>query len=609
MNIKLKKIQVNNFRNFRDVDFGVGKKITAISGQNGVGKSNLISLIASGSGLSRKSDFGSNFQPEFYDFFNIDSDEPFPDYKIHLTYASDDGEEISKRLSFKDDTATGRGIRIIPRTSTQEPGKQRDYEKHIKEKYGVGGAARVPIPTIYLSISRLYPLGERKDSVTVKPIKKTAKLCQNEADAKFREWYNAVIPRSIKADAELSMIEKKESSRASLHMDMEHTPTLSQSVGQDNIGNIISALVDIYILSKQEEYNGAIICIDEVEVSLHPDTQLNLLSLFDKVSEELNIQIIVSTHSLTVLKELLRKQEKSPENYSVIYLKNPSAPMVTEQRSYELLKADLLGKTTFDRPRTKIYFEDAVGKHIFGLLVKSLCSQCEKIENGEFLRGECYEIEKPSINKKIMSFQNFCHIEGKLLEIVMSLGCDELIKISNADSYFDRVIILLDGDARRELPIKKPKVKDYLDKEVDTKGETDRAHKKTVCFLPNYFAPESFLYRIIRRLINDEINNAIFWRTLDQKEDTALYTPSKLRELFSKLPEDFNNDDLKKVFGEYHDDLKNPNSEIWNFVDNAGLLDYYYGSYDTIDELLNFFSDFEVAYNIAHSKTLANRFA
>ena len=196
------------------------------------------------------------------------------------------------------------------------------------------------------------------------------------------------------------MIEKKESARASLHMEMEHTPTLSQSVGQDNIGNIISALVDIYLLSKQEEYNGAIICIDEVEVSLHPDTQLNLLSLFDKVSEELNIQIVVSTHSLTVLKELLRKQKKNPEDYSVIYLKNPSAPMVTEQRSYELLKADLLGKTTFDRPKTKIYFEDTVGRHIFGLLVKALCHQCDNIESGEDLRGDCYAIEKPSVHKK-----------------------------------------------------------------------------------------------------------------------------------------------------------------------------------------------------------------
>ena len=109
--------------------------------------------------------------------------------------------------------------------------------------------------------------------------------------------------------------------------------------------------------------------------------------------------------------------------------------------------------------------------------------------------------------------------------------------------------------------------------------------------------------------MNDEMDHTVFWRTLDQKEDTALYTPSKLKGIFSGLPEEFNNEDLKKIFGEYHDDFKHPNSEIWNFVDNTGLLDYYYGSYNTINELIDFFADFEVAYKIARSKTLANRYA
>ena len=98
----------------------------------------------------------------------------------------------------------------------------------------------------------------------------------------------------------------------------------------------------------------------------------------------------------------------------------------------------------------------------------------------------------------------------------------------------------------------------------------------------------------------------LFFGGRDQKEDAALYTPSKLKGIFSGLPEEFNNEDLKKIFGEYHDDFKHPNSEIWNFVDNTGLLDYYYGSYNTINELIDFFADFEVAYKIARSKTLAN---
>ena len=118
MGLKLAKMEIEYFRSFHDVQFDVGRKITAISGQNGVGKSNIASLIASGSGLSKKGELGSNFQPEFSDFFNVESTENFTEYKLFLTY-KEDGREgtVLKRLSFKDDTATNRGIRIIPRTS------------------------------------------------------------------------------------------------------------------------------------------------------------------------------------------------------------------------------------------------------------------------------------------------------------------------------------------------------------------------------------------------------------------------------------------------------------------------------------------------------------
>lgn len=608
MEIKLKKIQVENFRNFKNVSFEIGKKITAISGQNGVGKSNLVSLIASGSGLSRKSDFGSNFQPEFYDFFNVDLDEPFPDYRIHLTYESADGEEISKRLSFKDDTATERGIRIIPRTAnTQDQGKQREREKYIKEKYGIGGAARVPIPTIYLSISRLYPLGERRETVTIKELKKTNRLYQNEADAKFREWYNSVIPGTIKSDASLSIVEKRTSSRSSLHMDMERTPTLSQSIGQDNIGNIISSLVDIYLLSKQTDYSGAILCIDEVEVSLHPDTQIHLLALLEKLADELNIQFVVSTHSLTILKELLKKQNRNPEDYAVVYLKNPSAPMVTKHNIYEMLKADLFGRTTFDIPKTKVYFEDEVGQHVFHLLVNSLRYQCSAHKTGTGLRGADGVENVEMLRAKLVEIEPLSGILPDLQEIVMQLGCEDLMKIATRDSsYFQRVMFMLDGDARYKEPAQKPRVKEYLDKKYDATGKTDRKHDVNICFLPDHFAPESYLYRIIYQLINNETDHSIFWRTLDDSEVTALYTATKVRNMFSGLQEEFNNDDLKNIFKPYKPGTEN--SEIWQFIDKSNLLDYYYSDYRKVGELIEFFADFEKAYDIAHAKTVANRF-
>ncbi len=610
MGLKLAKMEIEYFRSFHDVQFNVGRKITAISGQNGVGKSNIASLIASGSGLSKKGELGSNFQPEFSDFFNVESTENFTEYKLFLTY-KEDGKEgtVLKRLSFKDDTATNRGIRIIPRTSNRDMTGvgSKEAERMAKDTFGVGGAARVPIPTIYLSISRLYPLGERRETVTIKEIKKTNRLYQNEADAKFREWYNAVIPGSIKRDASLSIIEKKTSSRSSLHMDMERTPTLSQSVGQDNIGNIISALVDIYLLSKQEDYAGAILCIDEVEVSLHPDTQLHLLSLLDKLADELNIQFVVSTHSLTILKELLKKQSRKPEDYSVVYLKNPSAPMITKHNTYEILKADLLGRTTFDFPKTKIYFEDEVGQHVFHMLVSSLRYQCIALKSGNGLRAIDEVTNSDKLQAELERLERFSGILPDLQEIVMHLGCETLLTMSVQDQmYFQRVLFLLDGDARYKDPAQKPRIRDYLDKKYDSAGKNDRNHPVNICFLPEHFAPESYLYGIIYQLVNHENDHSIFWRTLDDSEETALYTATKIRNMFSGLPTEFDNDDLKTIFKPYQPDAEN--SEIWQFIDKSHMLDYYYSDYRNVGELIKFFAEFEKSYGIAHAKTVANRF-
>lgn len=615
--LKIQHVDIECFRNFQNIGFEIGNKITVISGQNGVGKSNLISLIASGSGVSRKAYFGSNFQPEFYDFFNIDPTEDYGEYKIFLRYGEKDNNSnnIIKRLSFKDDSKTNRGIRVIPRTSNKGLVNigLREAEALGRDKFGIGGAARVPIPTIYLSISRLYPLGERKETVNVKLLNKSDKLYQTEAHIKFREWYNAVIPGCIKENGALSVVEKKTSARASLHMEMINTPTLSQSIGQDNIGNIISALVDIYIFSKQEKYEGAIICIDEIEVSLHPDTQIRLLCLMDKLASELNIQFIVSTHSLTILKEMLRKQKRCYQDYSVVYLKNPSLPIVTAQKSYELLKADLLGHTTCDRPKPKMYFEDEIGKHLFEMLVDSLYYQYEIIHSGDVLRGNISPETLEKIRERLENIKRYTRVLTLVNPVVAHLGCEELIKLTETkDLYFDRIIFMLDGDARYKEPEHKPQARDYLGNRFynpRTLGRSDRQHSINVCFLPNYFAPESFLYRIIYRIVNDEAEHAIFWRTLDQNEETALYTANKVREWFANLPVNFNNDDLKNIFKDYSTHDINANGDIWRFLDTTHILNYFYCDSSTINELITFFEQFHKAFEIAYTKTMENRYA
>lgn len=601
---------INNFRNFRDASFDLGERITIISGQNGVGKSNILSLIASGSGVGTKSMLGSNFQPEFTDFFNIDTSETYDDYKLFLSYEDEKGEfAFAKRLSFKNDTKFNRGIRIIPRTTNMglDNCTIKKAANYVKNKYGVGADARVRIPTIYLSLSRLYPLGEQKAAVKITKINKNNTFYRAKADEKYKKWYNAVIPNSIVSDATLTVVEKDACSRASLHMDMLNTPTLSQSIGQDNLGNIISALVDVYLLSLQDDYSGALLCIDEIDVSLHPDTQIRLLNLFDKLSEELRIQFVVSTHSLSVLKECIYKEKKNSNYYKVVYIKNSMAPYISNIHSFEVLEADMMGSLQFDKPRVGVYFEDSVGMELFGILFKAfkhICSEVKEDIDIPYLRNSTYVDSYICINDKIRVLKKMQNFDTNIRQISTELGCEELIKVCQADSYFKRIIFILDGDARYKEPSQKPKISDYLEEKYDQKEFklNDRNHPQNMCFFPDYFAPESFLYRIIHKVVSDPITNYEFWKSMDRKESTALYTTDKIKNLFVSLPTNYNNDNLKNIFKEVS------LSEIWKFIQKSDIVSYYYSDYTTVQELLSFVESLKKAFDMTWPITLANRY-
>ena len=189
--------------------------------------------------------------------------------------------------------------------------------------------------------------------------------------------------------------------------------------------------------------------------------------------------------------------------------------------------------------------------------------------------------------------------------VVTHLGCDELINISESDpAFFKRIIFMLDGDARIKGK-NKPNVRDYLTSFYNpkTEGVSEREHSRNVIFAPGFFAPESYLYKIINYICKNELESLDFWRELDRNENTALYTSDKIKALFYSLPNNFNNDSLKSIFG--NGEVK---GEVWNFVINTEMLSYYYSDYKKIVPLLDFLRCFSDAYEISYSTTVANRY-
>ncbi|QCT50210.1 ATP-dependent nuclease [Staphylococcus haemolyticus] len=514
-------LSIERFRKLKNESISLSKKINVFSGQNGVGKSNLMSLIATTFGKSKKRIGRGNFQPEFYEYFTIPKNENYNDYKTYIKIVTDsqNADFIQKRHGYKDDSKRDRGIRIIPR-STNYYSKDltiSDVSKNTKAKYSIGPSGRIPLPTVFLSLSRLYPVGET--NLSSKNITYQNKLFQNDSVSKFIDWYNWVLPESISSnEIKATILNKEKIESDGIYVSPENTTESTQSVGQDNLRSIINALVDFYNIKmkENEHYLGGILCIDEIDASLHPSAQKRLLSLLDFLSEELDLQIFLTTHSLTILKEIINLKKLKPEDYNLIYLIDPIEPRIVTVNSYEELKADLFDEQLVYQPDVKFYCEDEYTEFLFKELIQS--------------HKTLFPDETSLDNYNI---------------IPVHLGANHLINLPKHDNHFYKVGIILDGDAKTK---EKYLLNNYINH--DTKGLNLKTIKNDhLMFLPTCLAPESYMYFIIWELFHNPQFD-FFWKSIMSIPETRYYTKSRVNsEILSKITvtNDTSNDDIKKA--------------------------------------------------------------
>lgn len=484
--MKYQRMRISQFRKFKNqIDFKFGNKITVISGINGIGKSSLLALMASTSGTKDKRLNGQDFQPEFGDLFKISPTENYLEYRLFIEFDKKIGSEIqyylTKRISFKNDERSKRGIRVIPRTYSPLDNENREVKVTVSRasKDAKNTAKRVPIPTVYVSLSRLVPLGET--DVKSVALHSNNKIIQNKYTDFFSKCYNYVLDGSIDKNSPASFITKNKKKYLALQIKQTTNETLS--VGQDNLEEIISAFTDFYAL-KQElgpKYHGGIVCIDEVDASLHPSAVVKLWKLMQNLSDELDLQIIVTTHSLTILKEICRLQASDEENYKLVYFKDEENPRLSNTTNYKALKADMFDRVYGEPPITKIYCEDENTKAIFSLL----CNALEKI--------------KIPSNKEVpndIDINQIQRLYGSLTPVDILLGKDHLKALPSRDSYFKTVLIILDGDAQLKSfdPEKALKMSE-TDFEAENKDKLIQTAGNIV-YLPSFYPPEIYIYKM-----------------------------------------------------------------------------------------------------------------
>lgn len=564
------ELQIKHFRKIDNLNIKLGNKMTVFSGINGVGKSNIMSLIAMAFGKSGNRIAGGKFFPHFDEYFVITKDEYRQQeknkYEAYLKISAKDGI-VQKRLGLKNDTKLGRGIRVLPRSTNYFTNGKKSNEvvKEAKNKYGIGDSARVPIPTIFISLSRLFPMGETK--LDKKVINRNNEIIKDGVIDKYVEWYNKVLPLSIDINMyKASNIKKVVNANGRIHVELMDADARTESVGEDNLGTIISALVDFFYLKEKQkdEYMGGIVCIDEVDASLHPSAQVRLFELLEELSEKLDLQIFMTTHSMTMLEKIIKKQNRDSENFKLVYLLDPQVPRIKNNiKSIEDIKADMYDENSYYRPPVKVYCEDIETEFIFNQLIKVL-NQEEK-----FVLPE-YEI------------------------FPMSLGHTQLENLRKFDPYFKSVVILVDGDAKRMNG--NNVLNQYLT--GDTKGLNSRDLAENILSLPSFLAPESYYYCILKQISDDKS----FWQQLGRLDLHNDYTSYNLKQILCRVDlgnnNNIQNNEVKKIFS------KDQLPKIKKFIDETQLLTYYYRS--NPEELRAFKENAERVFSIVENKVKAN---
>lgn len=484
----LNKIKINKFRALENVDIEFGHNITVICGKNGTAKSSILGIAAqifsfekdytTDKPLDYKTITGDSFKSKFNEHFRIS-----PEYDKTGTM------DISLELydAYSEKPATGE------LTLTMRSNKPRAVvRKNSLAKEGENQDRNFTHPVIFLSLKRLYPIADRDsykeelfDYLKTKEKRKRFTSLSNELlNPKMQSLNSTGTNGSIKS--------------AVAHGDnYDHN---SVSAGEDNVGQIVLAIMSFQKLKEEyTDYKGGLLLIDEADAALFPAAQISLIKMLERECKELKLQVIMTSHSITLMNEIYERSREKPGFYRTAYLTNAYGSLeIKNDWSWQEIYADIHIETTQiskenNLPKINVYFEDKEAVDMF---------------------------------KKIMHRKPVNKILNILSDI--TLGCTNYISLveNNIPEFSKKSIICLDAD-------------------VKEKGK-DIKKLKSIILLPGELPPDQLIFEF---LYNLDDNNEI-WK------NTIQYTKAVLKkdatEITRNLSIEEQHIDLDKILENYH---------------------------------------------------------
>lgn len=333
--MKIKKLNIINFRHIHDQIIEFGDKLTVITGQNGTGKSSLLGWVAQACHFKPKNTTitGKMFHSQYSEIFRFCKESDFSEkYTVSLSYKdSDEGAEKIKQMT----------TRHLKETEGGSERYKVDFDRNIKES----NQRALDFPVIYLGLKRLIPLATEKN-ISQKDIQ-----LENDEVSIFSNLSKKIL---ILLDKNISSEGIKSTNKDILAMKTPRYGHLGNSAGQDNIGQIISALISFKRLRKEQgdSYKGGLLLIDEIDATLYAGSQIHLIEELYKFSKVNNIQIIFTTHSLEILEYLSEKVTEDIKinflelkNQTIINKLNPSIKFLINKIKVQTGQKDKILKT------------------------------------------------------------------------------------------------------------------------------------------------------------------------------------------------------------------------------------------------------------------------